>query len=293
MLRIDGRVLAASVLGIFIIGAAVGFAVGGTGGQSTGPADGPTATPVPTDSPVPTATSTPGSNGSPTQTGTTGAGTATRSPTVTPTATATPTKVPTSTPAPTATLTPDPTPTPTRAPMLIRRFDVAEIERHLRRLVNDWREDEGLDPFKESDGHLVTDLDRMATGHSVDMADLGETVHRIDNTSSAGRYRQSDLFETCKFKKNGSQYIVTPTRNRLEVLGTTYAGRAYETPEGTRYNENEREVAQALFDGWTESSVFRDRLSYTNASRIGIGIETTEDNEVYVTGNLCGSPGSS
>jgi hypothetical protein len=38
--------------------------------------------------------------------------------------------------------------------------------------------------------------------------------------------------------------------------------------------------------------VFRNRLSYANATRIGIGVETTEDNEVYVTGNLCGVYGN-
>ncbi|MFC7195923.1 CAP domain-containing protein [Halosimplex aquaticum] len=101
------------------------------------------------------------------------------------------------------------------------------------------------------------------------------------------------LFETCKFKKSGAQYVVTPTRNRLEVLGKTYAGRAYETANGTRYNGDERAVAAAVFESWVETGPYRDRLSYANATRIGIGIETTEDNEVYVTGDLCGVYGSS
>jgi len=291
MLRIDGRVLAASVLGVFLVGAVLGFVVGGGSGQPGGPATptdatpGDGAAPTPTPSPVPTATLT----ATPTSTVT-----PSPMPTLTPTATptATPTTVPTPTATATPTVTPEPTPTPTRTPMLIRRFDTAEIERHLRRLIDDWRTERGLDPFTQPDGTVVRKLDRMATAHSVEMADVGETVHRIDNRSSAGRYRDYELFETCQFKKRGAQYIVTPTRNRLEVLGKTYAGTSYRGPDGTRYNEDESAVARAIFDNWRTTSVFRERLSYANATRIGIGVETTRDNEVYVTGNLCGVYGS-
>ena len=288
MLRIDGRVLAASVLGVFVVGALLGFAVGGGSGQPGGPAtptDAPSggAAPTPTSSPAPTATLT-------------ATGTSTSAPTPTLTPTATPTATPTTVPTPTATATPtvapEPTPTPTRTPMLIRRFDTEEIEDHLRTLINDWRDERGLQPFTHPEGAVVRKLDRMATAHSVDMADLGETVHRIDNRSSAGRYRAFDLFETCQFKKRGAQYIVTPTRNRLEVLGKTYAGTTYRGPDGPRYNDNESMVASAIFENWRTNSVFRDRLAYANATRIGIGIETTEKNEVYVTGNVCGVYGS-
>ncbi|QLH84498.1 CAP domain-containing protein [Halosimplex pelagicum] len=287
MLRIDGRVLAASVLGVFLVGAIVGFAVGGGSGQPGGPATptdagpGDGAAPTPTPSPVPTPTGT----AVPTTA-------ATASPTPFPTVTPTPVSTPTATATSVPTVTAEPTPTATRTPALIRRFDTAESERHLRRLINDWREDRGLEPFTNPDGTVVRKLDRMATAHSVDMADLGETVHRIDNRSSAGRYRAAELFETCQFKKSDAQYIVTPTRNRLEVLGKTYAGKSYRGPNGTRYNGNESMVAQAVFDNWRTDSVFRDRLAYANASRIGIGVETTERNEVYVTGNLCGVYGS-
>jgi multidrug efflux pump subunit AcrB len=49
----------------------------------------------------------------------------------------------------------------------------------------------------------------------------------------------------------------------------------------------------AVFESWVQTEPFRQRLSYANATRIGIGVETTADNEVYVTGNLCGVYGSS
>ncbi|WP_167837425.1 CAP domain-containing protein [Halosimplex halophilum] len=287
MLRIDGRVLAASVLGVFLVGALVGFAVGGGSGApgvpatptDAGPGDG--AVPSPTPSPAPTATPT---------------ATATATPTLTPVPTATPTATPTAVPTPTATatptLTPEPTATPTRTPMLIRRFDTERIEHRLRGLINDWRVERGLDPFAQADGRVVERLDRMATAHSVDMADIGQTIHRIDNRSSAGRYRDHGLFETCKFKRSGAQYIVTPTRNRMEVLGRTYAGVTYRGPDGPRYNGNESAVARAIFEEWRTNRVFSERLAYPNATRLGIGIETTRDNEVYVTGNVCGVSGS-
>ncbi|WP_436906808.1 CAP domain-containing protein [Halosimplex marinum] len=285
MLRIDGRVLAASVLGVFLVGALVGFVAGGGSGAPGGPATptdagpGDGTAPTPTPSPAPTPTLTPAATA-----------TATLTPTPTPTATLTPTAVPTPTATATATLTP--APTPTRTPTLIRRFDTERIENSLRRLINDWRAERDLRRFSHVDGTVVRKLDRMATAHSVDMADAGETVHRIDNRSSAGRYRDHELFETCQFKKRGDQYIVTPTRNRLEVLGKTYAGVTYRGPDGPRYNENESMVARAIFENWRTDRVFRERLSYANATRLGIGIETTGKNEVYVTGNLCGVYGS-
>ncbi|WP_415383130.1 CAP domain-containing protein [Halosimplex sp. TS25] len=286
MLRIDGRVLAASVFGLFLVGAVLGFVVGGGLGQfgdSDNGVDSPIATPTAAQTSAPSATPSPGEAA-------TGTATPIRSPT--PATTVAPTAVPTPTSTATPTLTPDPTATATRTPMLIRRFDTEAIERDLRRMLNDWREERGLRPFGNPDGRLVERLDRMATGHSVDMADRGETIHRIDNRSSAQRYRDAALFETCQFKKSGAQYIVTPTRNRLEVLGKTYAGRTYETADGTRYNGDESAIASAIFESWTETGPYRDRLSYANATRIGIGIETTEDNEVYVTGDLCGVYGS-
>ena len=281
MLRVDGRVLAAAVAVVFLVGAGVGFAVAGTVGDGTAEgsvsgADTPTVTATAT--PLP-ATATP--TGTPTL-----AGTATATPA--PTASPTPTGVPTPTPAPTASPTPA-TPTPTRTQMLIRRFDPAEIESEIRRLVNEWRAEQELPAFSLADGSLVADLNRMARNHSVAMADAGQTVHTIDNRTSADRYRANDLYWNCRFKRVDNEYVVTPDDNGLEVLGRTYAGRSYVDTSGeTDYNANETAVAADIVEAWTSRRPFRDRLAYRNASRIGIGVETTEDNEVYVTGNICG-----
>jgi uncharacterized protein YkwD len=284
MLRIDGRVLTAAVVGLFLVGAGAGFFVGG-GLGSAGPSDaGPNpGTPTaiePPDESTPTATQ------SPTAPGTT---VVTASPTAGPTATATPTAVPTATPTPTATARP--TATATRTPKLIRRFDTGKIKRILVDKINDWRANRGYPRF-HTKAESMKRVRKMAENHSVEMADAGVIYHTIDNRSSADRYWQYDVYNVCKFKKRNANYVVLPTMNRLEVLDKTYAGKRYETKDGTyRYNADEREVAQAIFQQWKTTQPYKSRLLYYNATHLGIGIEMTRNNEVYVTGNLCGISG--
>jgi hypothetical protein len=172
--------------------------------------------------------------------------------------------------------------------MLVRRFDVGEIESEIRRLVNEWREDRGLPAITRADTSLVADLNTMARSHSVAMADAGKTVHTIDNRSSADRYREYEVYWECRFHRNEHEYIVTPDDNELEVLAKTYAGRTYTGVDGTDYNANETAVARDVVEAWTTREPFRQRLSYHNVTRLGVGIETTRDNEMYVTGNFCG-----
>lgn len=278
MLRIDDRVLAAAVVVVFLVGAGMGFAIAGTTGNTdegpntVTPTDTATASPV-LDTPTQTATATV----SPTPKVTTVA-----------TRTATPTLTPTPTPTPTPTATPFPTTTPIRTPMLIRRFDVAKIESEIRRLVNEWRAEQNLPAITTTETRLVADLNAMAQSHSVAMADVGKTIHTIDNRSSADRYHEYDLYWNCRFHRKNHEYIVTPDNNELEVLAKTYAGRTYTGVDGTDYNANETAVARDIVRAWTERQPFRQRLSYHNVTRLGVGIETTRKNEVYVTGNLCG-----
>jgi uncharacterized protein YkwD len=285
MFRVDERILAASVVGLFVLGAGLGFLVGGVfGGTEGGDAD-QTPTAVPTDVPTATATAM-------------AAGTTTPSPTAAPTGTPTSTTIP----PPTATATPTTVPTPTaisptpvaptvqatRTPMLLRRFDFEEIEMGLRDRLNQWRIDQDLEPFGVEDGRLVADLNEMAKSHSVAMADADKLAYTIDGRTSADRYREYDLYYNCVFDDDDSDYTVTPPDNDLEILAKTYAGITYDTANGTDFNGNETEVAEDIFQFWMDNAVTRDKLSERNVSRIGIGMETTGDNEVFVTGNLCG-----
>lgn len=172
--------------------------------------------------------------------------------------------------------------------MLIRRFDTDEIEYELRGLLNEWREEQGLEPFGVANGTLVAELNAMATSHSVVMANASRLAHTIDGRSSADRYRAHDLYLNCVFDADHNAYVVTPSNNDLEVLAKTYAGTTYETANGTDYNANETAVAEDLFEFLVANDLHRDKLAERNASRIGIGIEITRNNEVFLTGNLCG-----
>ncbi|MFB6087669.1 MAG: hypothetical protein ABEJ85_04035 [Haloarculaceae archaeon] len=283
MLRIDGRVLTAAVVGLFLVGAGVGFFAGG-GLGSGGPTDAGTEPGTPT-AVLPPDESTPGDTPSPTS-----SATPTASPLPTPTVT--PTNVLTPTPTATRTAVPEVTDTPFRTPMLVRRFDEGKIRRILVKLVNDWRAKKGL-PRYHTTGLSMKRLLEMANNHSNEMADHGVVLHAIDNRSSADRYWEYNLYNTCKFSKHGADYVVTPIDNKLEVLAKTYAGKRYETDNETyRFNEDERAVATAIFREWKRYQPYRSRLlGYRNATHLAVGIEMTRHNEVYVTGNLCGISG--
>lgn len=196
----------------------------------------------------------------------------------TPTAEAmrTPTQAPTAT-SRTATATPQ------RTPMLVRRFDESEIESELRRMLNDWRRERGLGTFSGVDSSVVGDLDRMATNHSVAMAARNETGHGSHGRNTDQRYRHHDLYLRCEYKANDGGAIVEPDED-FEVLAHTYAGRTYD--DGS-YNGNETQVARAVLDEFTDDYFFSERLETPEFNRIGIGIEITEENDVWVTGNAC------
>jgi len=279
-------VIVAVAVGVILIGGAAGAMLLGGGNGDTAGADGSDgAADGGGSAPTPTATATPSPNG--TENGTASNGTAT--PGETPFPTLTPTAVSTPTATGTPTVTPTATAIPTRTPMLPRRFSEREIELELRRMLNDWRSDQGLQPFTNQNGSLVKRLNRMGTNHSVVMAEKGELVHKSNNLSVAGRYRAFELEERCQFKKEDAQYIVTPAKYQFEVLHKTYAGQNYQEDGETVYHENETEVARDIFEEWTSNPVYRDVLDYPEINRLGIGIELTETNEVWVTGNICGA----
>jgi len=284
---VAGAVAAVAVLAIGGIAGAMLLGGGGGGGTATpadadesnsggdgggGSADTPTATAA-------------GTTANGTATNGTANGTATAFPTLTPTSVPTPT--PTATATPTA--TPTPTAIPTRTPMLPRRFSEREVELELRRMIDDWRKSKGLDPYGEANGSLVKQVNEMSLNHSRAMAERGALVYETHNLTVPQRYMAFELLETCKFKKAGAQYIVTPHNQQFQVIAQSYVGRNFQEGGETRYHENETAVARDIFRAWTENPVYADALEYRNANRLGLGIEITEDNEVWATGNICGS----
>ncbi|QLH80270.1 CAP domain-containing protein [Halosimplex pelagicum] len=196
----------------------------------------------------------------------------------------------TQTPYPTLTPTPTPTPTPTATPALTDipadAFDEREIERLIGEYVNDRRASEGLDPLTV-EGQGVDRLRAMARGHSVQMANQGESIHRIDGVSSAGRYRDHELYDRCKWSSPDGNTLRTADGNALEAVGRTVAGEPYRTNGTRRFNGDESAVARAIVESWWNTGTYPPRLTYPNADEVGVGVEITRRNDVFVTANVC------
>ena len=214
---------------------------------------------------------------------------ATDLPTLAPTVTGTATAA-AGTPSPTLTPTPTPTPTPTATPALTDipadAFDEREIERLVGEYINDRRASAGLDPLAIR-GQGVDRLTEMARGHSVQMANLGEAIHRIDGVTSAERYREHELYERCRWSSPDGNTLRNADDNALEAVGRTVAGEPYRDNGTRQFNGDESAVARAVVDAWWNTSTYRPRLSYPNADEVGIGVEITRRNDVFVTANVC------
>lgn len=204
----------------------------------------------------------------------------------------------TPTPLPTAGPTPDSSPAtetatgettialPDRTTVPSRRFSEDEIAREVKELLNERRTQQGYSELTIR-GQTVDQIDRMALGNSVRMADAGVLSHNIEGNSSEDRYRMNNLYATCQFASDQGSYLITAESNNLEVITRTFAGRAYEDDGQARFNENETQVAQAIVENWFDGMISRPRLLYSNAERIGVGVEVTRDGTVYATGNMC------
>jgi len=171
-----------------------------------------------------------------------------------------------------------------REPIPAREFNERNISTTILANVNDARESEGLDPLSTS-GSTAADVERMAESHSTAMADAGRAGHTIDEVTSADRYEQYDLYDTCQFQRES--YIENAEDNDLEVIGKTFAGQQYPENGTQQFNENDTEVANALTDNWLSTAPFSDRLTYENADRIGVGVTVTNTGAVYATVNIC------
>jgi uncharacterized protein YkwD len=206
------------------------------------------------------------------------------------TATGTAVGTETPTPYPTLTPTPTPTPTPTATPALTDlpadAFDEREIERLVGEYINDRRASAGLDPLRV-EGQGADRLTEMARGHSVQMADQGEAIHRVDGVTSVERYRDYELYDRCGWSSPDGNTLRIADDNALEAVGQTIAGEPYRNNGTRQFNGDESAVARAVVESWWNTSTYRPRLSYPNADEIGVGVEITRRNDVFVTVNVC------
>jgi len=135
-------------------------------------------------------------------------------------------------------------------------------------------------------GTTSDQLSAMARDHSVAMAREGESLHEIDGVDTTGRYQNSDLYDTCRFQPQGKAYTKNPDTS-FEALGRTVAGRPY-GPDGEQFNAGTLDIAEEIVDDWFSSSVYRERLTYANTGRMGVGVNVTESGDVYATVDVCG-----
>lgn len=165
-----------------------------------------------------------------------------------------------------------------------REFNEANISAAIVADINDAREAEGRTRLSTT-GTTARTVQQMASSHSDAMADAGRVRHTLDGVTSADRYRQYDLYNTCEFQVES--YIENADNDALEVVGRTYAGQEYPADGTQQFNENDSAVATALTDDWLSTPLYRDRLLVPNAGSIGVGVTVTSTGVVYTTVNLC------
>lgn len=184
-----------------------------------------------------------------------------------------------------ATATPTENPAEPRTTVPARQFDEGEIASHVAQFVNDERRERGRQQLSASDS-TATSVAEMASDHSVAMADEGTVSHEINGVGTAGRYKNYELFERCKFKSPEGSYIQQPDE-KFEMVGMTYAGTHYENGGEEQFNGDERSVARAIVDDWIQSSEYTERFLMKGPTRMGVGIEVTDGGKVFATVDLC------
>lgn len=166
-----------------------------------------------------------------------------------------------------------------------RQFNEEEIANYVVQFINQEREGRGLQTLS-TDGTTADTVAAMASNHSIAMANLGKTAHKIDGVDTSGRYRNYDLYDRCKFKSPEGSYISQPDAD-FESVGLTRVGTQYQDDGETKFNGDERDVARAIVDGWMESSEYRERVLINGPTVLGVGVEVTDGGTAFVTADVC------
>lgn len=198
-----------------------------------------------------------------------------------PSPTATPTAADGGTPTATAT----PTETGTRTPMLPRRFNTTEIGNEIVELINERRAEDGLDPLS-TDGRTETDLSRVASEHSVAIADAGTVARNVSGVDVGDRYRRAELFDTCKY--TDGETVWHPENNEDYVALDREPIGVFVDRDGERvFVDSERQAAEMLVEDMLNNNDVDRGLVNQRLSKTGVGVEITRANEVYAAVYLC------
>lgn len=167
----------------------------------------------------------------------------------------------------TATDTRTPTPTATPEP----EIDGATLEAALLEEINDRRAARGIGTLSTLDT-----LTAMARFHSDNMAAQGYLSHVAGGYTAADRYEEYELADRCRIADDSNTGVRED--EELEVIGRVTVGE-----NGT----TEAELADAAVTEWFATDEQRERLTYRNAERVGIGVNVTDEGRAYLTVNLC------
>jgi len=157
--------------------------------------------------------------------------------------------------------------------------ETADLAKRLHAQINKERKKRGLGVLAWSDA-----LSRIATRHSHDMAGRNYLSH--DSPEGKGfsyRYRQGGY--SCEIRVG----MVVYTGAENIALSHLYNSMTTENG-GAHYNWNSaQEIAQRTVDGWMNSPGHRKNilLPYWRQEGIGIEIERSPGNKVYITQNFC------
>lgn len=196
-----------------------------------------------------------------------------------------PTATPATTPEPAATTpttaqqtgTSEPTATPksTRTP---EPFDPASVnatavEAHLLSIVDEQvREPAGRTTLKRE-----ATLDEMALFHSDNMGRQGFPAHDAAGYSTVERYEEFGQYTRCRVPSDSNSGV--RKGEEIELVGRL-------TLDESDVPTN-REIADRIVTAWVGDDDEKRKLLYTNADRVGVGVNVTADARVYVTVDLC------
>lgn len=141
------------------------------------------------------------------------------------------------------------------------------VERTVATEVNEFR-------TREATGRVVysSGLAEIARYHSEDMARQNYTGHvGPDGETVADRFERFDY--DC-----GSP---------SELILYTQYNQPFETADGTMRFTNESQLATGIIELWLRSPPHREALLSESWASIGVGVQLTDENRVYVTLNAC------
>ncbi len=151
-----------------------------------------------------------------------------------------------------------------------------ETEQVLHELINDERQQRGLQPFDFDNGLAAT-----ADYKSDDMASRGYFAH-TSPTGDSFRDIYDQFGYNCRIAHGSSIYLGG------ENIARTWFNRNVRTDSGSTVHYDD---AQSLADGlrrqWMTSSAHRDAILRPYYENHGLGVEITDDGRVYATEHFC------